>query len=370
MKKKILVLQGDGIGPEVVAQAIKVIKAINSAFGHEFILDYDLIGASAIAKIGTPIAQETIVKGMSSDAIILGAIGDPKFDNNPNVLIRPEQGLLKLRKSLGLFANLRPVATHQQLFDASPIKNKLLNGVDILIYRELTGGIYFGEKTLSEDKQTAFDGCSYATNEIERITKMAFEAAQTRKGKLTLVDKANVLETSRLWRRVVQKMHQQYQNVEVEYMYVDNAAMQLVLNPSQFDVLLTENMFGDILSDLVSTLAGSLGMLPSASLGDNVALFEPCHGSFPQAAGKDEANPIATILSVAMMYEYFGMTNEAEQVKNAVHWSLKEGLGTSDIFEESISCSCLGDLIAHYIEEDGDVIVNKDYILNAKNCII
>ena len=257
------------------------------------------------------------------------------------------------------------------LKDVSPLKNENLKDVDLVVYRELTGGIYFGEKKLSQDGETASDLCSYSVGEITRIAKMAFEAATHRRNKLTLVDKANVLETSRLWRKVVQEMANDHPSVEVDYLYVDNAAMQMVVNPSQFDVILTENMFGDIISDLSSVLTGSLGMLPSASIGDSAAMFEPCHGSYPQAAGKDIANPMATILSVAMMYDYFEMFNEAQAIRNAVNWALNEGVVTEDVSSESsCRCSIVGDLIAHYIEEKGDVSLNRSRIAEALNTVI
>jgi len=371
MNKKIIVLQGDGIGPEVVRQAIKVIKAIDSVCDHNFELQNELIGAASIKENELPITDDTIAACKNADAVLLGAIGDPEYDNNPNTTVRPEQGLLKLRKSLGLYANIRPINTYDILNDVSPLKNERLEGVDILIYRELTGGIYFGEKKLAADGKSASDLCSYSVEEIERISKLAFEAALLRDKKLTLIDKANVLETSRLWRKTVQQMANKYPDVAVEYMYVDNAAMQMVINPSSFDVVLTENMFGDIISDLASVLTGSLGMLPSSSIGADLGLFEPCHGSYPQAAGKDIANPMATILSVAMMYDYFNLHQEAVVIRAAVNWALKENMVTPDITKKNpVGCAMVGDLIAHYIEEKGDVFLNKGQMEDAKNCII
>ncbi len=371
MNKKIFVLPGDGIGPEIVSQAVKVIKAIDTAFDHQFELVNGLIGACSIRKNGQPITDEAIEIGKNADAVLLGAIGEPEYDNNPSIKIRPEQGLLKLRKSLNLYSNVRPVSMYDILKDVSPLKNENLTGVDLVVYRELTGGIYFGEKTLSKDGKKASDMCSYSEEEIIRIAKMAFEAATNRRNKLTLVDKANVLETSRLWRKVIQEMATDYPAVNVDYLYVDNAAMQMVVNPSQFDVILTENMFGDIISDLSSVLTGSLGMLPSASIGDTVAMFEPCHGSYPQAAGKDIANPMATILSVAMMYDHFGLFNESKAIREAVNWALNENLVTEDISSDNPSlCSIVGDLIAHYVEEKGNIQLNKSHMIDAKNCII
>ena len=275
MEKKITVLPGDGIGPEVVAQGVKVIEAINHLFDHKFHLKEADFGAISIDKHGTPLTDSTLNSCLESDAVFLGAIGDPKFDNDPSLPVRPEQGLLKLRKSLELFSNVRPITTYSILNDVSPLKNHLLENVDMVIYRELTGGIYFGEKKKSEDGTSASDLCSYSDWEISRIAYQAFEAATNRRNKLTLVDKANVLETSRLWRKVVQEISQEYPKVTVDYLFVDNAAMQVMANPGQFDLILTENMFGDIISDLASVITGSLGMLPSASVGKKVAMFEP-----------------------------------------------------------------------------------------------
>ncbi|MGB5029016.1 MAG: 3-isopropylmalate dehydrogenase, partial [Chitinophagaceae bacterium] len=301
MKKRIAVIEGDGIGPEVTRQAVRILNAVAESFNHEFEYTYCLMGADAIDKTGTPLPDETIEICLKSDAILFGAIGHPKYDNDPTAKVRPEQGLLKLRKSLQLYANIRPVSTYSSLFHLSPLKSKNIEGVDFIIYRELTGGIYFGKKETSADGNQASDDCSYSREEIERIAHLAFQHAQKRKKKLTLVDKANVLETSRLWRKVVQELASQYAEVAVDYMFVDNASMQIIVNPKQFDVILTENMFGDILSDEASVISGSLGLLPSASIGKSSALFEPIHGSYPQAAGKDIANPIGSILSAAML---------------------------------------------------------------------
>jgi len=371
MNKKIFVLPGDGIGPEIVSQAVKVIKAIDSAFDHKFDLTNGLIGAASIRDNGEPITVKAIEIGNKADAVLLGAIGEPEYDNDPNIKVRPEQGLLKLRKSLNLYSNIRPVIMYDLLKDVSPLKIENLKDVDLVVYRELTGGIYFGEKKLSDDGKSASDLCSYSESEITRIAKMAFKAATLRRNKLTLVDKANVLETSRLWRRVVQEMAPKYPSVEVDYLFVDNAAMQIVVNPAQFDVILTENMFGDIISDLSSVLTGSLGMLPSASIGDSAAMFEPSHGSYPQAAGKDIANPMATILSVAMMYDHFDMFKEADAIRDAVNWALNENIVTEDITKDNPSrCSVVGDLIAHYIEEKGYVNLNKRYMTEALNAVI
>src|SRR3954466_3964987 len=317
MKKNIVIIEGDGIGPEVTRQSLKILNAVAEKFRHDFDYKYCLMGADAIDKTGNPLPDETIEACLNSDAILFGAIGHPKYDNDPTAKVRPEQGLLKLRKSLQLFANIRPVITYPSLQHLSPLKAQQLEGVDFIIFRELTGGIYFGKKELSEDGTRAADDCVYTRAEIERITHLAFQYAQQRRKKLTLVDKANVLETSRLWRKVVKEISATYSDVQVDYLFVDNAAMQIILNPKQFDVVLTENMFGDIISDEASVISGSLGMLPSASIGTNTALFEPIHGSYPSAAGKDIANPVGSILSAAMMLDYFDMKEEAALVRSA-----------------------------------------------------
>lgn len=350
MKKKITVIEGDGIGPEVTAQSIYVLNAIAKFFHHEFEYDYCLMGAVAIDKTGNPLPDETIESCLQSDAILLGAIGHPKYDNDPNAKVRPEQGLLQLRKSLQLFANIRPVTTYPSLHFLSPLKSANMEEVDFVIYRELTGGIYFGKKELSADGTSAIDECGYSIEEIERVAVLAFKAAQQRNKHLTLVDKANVLETSRLWRKVVQGMAADYPDVNVDYLFVDNAAMQIILNPKQFDVILTENMFGDILSDEASVITGSLGLLPSASVGKGVALFEPIHGSYPQATGKDIANPMGSILSAAMLLDHLDMKEEATLVRKAVEWTLKNGFVTKDIDPVNFYfCSTISELICDYI---------------------
>ena len=352
MKKKIAVILGDGIGPEVTEQSIKVLNIIAKQFKHEFSYEHALMGAIAIDKTGNPLPDETIKICLASDAILFGAIGDPKYDNDPTAKVRPEQGLLKLRKELQLFANIRPVKTYETLQHLTPLKPRILENVDFIIFRELTGGIYFGDKTLSADGTVATDNCSYSVAEIERIAHLAFQYAQKRKKKLTLVDKANVLETSRLWRKVVQKIAGEYKDVTVDYLFVDNAAMQIILNPAQFDVVLTENLFGDIISDEASVLAGSLGMLPSASVGNTVALFEPIHGSYPQAKGKDIANPMGSILSAAMLLDHVGLQKEASIVREAVDWCLSNKFVSKDIDAlNSYSTSAIGDLICEYIEK-------------------
>lgn len=371
MQKKIAVIMGDGIGPEVTQQSIKILDAIAQQFGHNFYYTYCLMGAEAIEKTGNPLPDETLEICLESDAILFGAIGHPKYDNDPNAKVRPEQGLLKLRKSLGLFANIRPVSTYPSLHHLSPVKNKVLEGVDFVIFRELTGGIYFGKKETNQDQTYAFDECSYSREEIERVSHLAFRYAKIRKKKLTLVDKANVLETSRLWRRVVQELSSQYNDVKVDYMFVDNAAMQIIINPKQFDVVLTENMFGDIISDEASVLSGSLGLLPSASVGKSSALFEPIHGSYPQAVGKDIANPLGSILSAAMMLDHFKMSEEANLIRNAVEWTLSNGFVSRDIDAiNSYSTTTIGDLIRDFIENRIPSNVNKNNISLSKSTII
>jgi len=373
MNKNITVIEGDGIGPEVTRQSIKVLNAVAMQFNHHFNYTYRLMGAVAIDKTGNPLPDETIETCLNSDAILFGAIGHPKYDNDPTAKVRPEQGLLKLRKSLQLFGNIRPINTYPSLQHLSPLKAEKLEGVDFIIFRELTGGIYFGKKTLSEDGNSASDDCIYTKEEIERVAHLAFHFAQKpeRRKKLTLVDKANVLETSRLWRKVVQEVSKQYSDVAVDYMFVDNAAMQIILNPKQFDVVLTENMFGDIISDEASVLSGSLGLLPSASVGTGTVLYEPIHGSYPQAAGKDIANPLGSILSAAMMLEYFGLETEATLVREAVKWTLANGFVSKDIDPINFYfTSTIGDLISDYIRSTNHERINKENIQIRKSTII
>ena len=368
---KIAILNGDGIGPEVTAQSIKVLKAIAEQFNHEFIFTEALIGADAIDKTGNPLPQETIDICLSSDAILFGAIGHPKYDNDPTAKVRPEQGLLALRQALQLYANIRPVSSYPSLHDLSPLKTNIMDGVDFVIYRELTGGIYFGKKETNAEGTVASDQCLYTREEIERITHLAFKAAQQRRKKLTLVDKANVLETSRLWRKVVQEIATEYNDVTVDFLFVDNAAMQIILNPKQFDVILTENMFGDIISDEASVISGSIGLLPSSSVGFKTALFEPIHGSYPQAAGKDIANPIGSILSAAMLLDHLGMTEEAALVKAAAAWTLENKIVTKDI--EPIDfyfTSTVGGFIVDYINKNIDEGMNGENIALRKSTVI
>jgi len=371
MNKNIAVILGDGIGPEVTRQSIKVLNAIGLHFSHHFNYSYGLMGADAIDKTGSPLPDETLTTCLQSDAILFGAIGHPKYDNDPSAKVRPEQGLLKIRKELELFANIRPVTTYPSLHHLSPLKDNRLRDIDFIIYRELTGGIYFGAKKLREDSSQASDDCVYNRSEIERVSHLAFQSAQKRRKKLTLVDKANVLETSRLWRKVVQELAAQYADVAVDYMFVDNAAMQIILNPRQFDIILTENMFGDILSDEASVIAGSLGLLPSASVGTRLALFEPIHGSYPQAAGKDIANPVGSILSAAMMLDYFDLREEAALIREAVAWTLDNSFVTKDIEPVNFYfTSTIGEMISDYITSPQHDRINNRYADLRKSTII
>ncbi len=337
MKLNLASLAGDGIGPEVVEQAQHVIMAVADKFGHEARFTPGLVGAIAIDKTGNPFPDETFELCKGSDAVLFGAIGDPKYDNDPTARVRPEQGLLAMRKKLGLYANVRPVAAFRKLIDKSPLRRDLIDGADLVVVRELTGGIYFGEPSgRSENGNTAYDTNIYSRYEVDRIIRLAMEYAQARRSHLTVVDKANVLATSRLWRETGQALEKEYPDVTVEYMFVDNAAMQLILNPRRFDVIVTENMFGDILTDEASVITGSLGMLPSASIGELTSVFEPIHGSYPQAAGKDIANPLGTILSAGMMFKYaFKLSQEAQVITAAVEASLNEGYVTEDIAESN-----------------------------------
>jgi 3-isopropylmalate dehydrogenase len=352
MKKHIAVLPGDGVGPEVIAEAIKVLKKIELKYSHVFTFTEALIGAVAIDKTGNPFPKETEELCKTSDAILFGAIGDLRFDNDPSAKVRPEQGLLAMRKVLGLYANVRPIFTFNNLSFKSPLKEEIIKDVDFIVIRELTGGIYFGEPRGRSDGGTrAFDTLVYTKEEILRVSKFAFDLAMKRKKQLTMVDKANVLETSRLWRETVQKLAKKYPEVTVEYMFVDNASMQIIKRPSAFDVILTENMFGDILTDEASVITGSLGMLPSASIGLKTALYEPIHGSYPKAAGLNIANPVGAILSAAMMLDYsFGYKKEADAICDAVSTVLSQGYGTTDITEKNpMSTSNFGNEVAKLI---------------------
>ena len=332
MKKKITILPGDGIGKEVTAEGKRVLEKIADMFGHDFQFDTALIGHAAIEVTGNPLPDETLAKLKNCDAILFGAVGHPKYDNDPTLKVRPEQGLLKMRKELGLYANLRPIRLFEELLEASSIKAEILKGSDILFFRELTGDVYFGDKGRKDNGNTAYDLMIYQRYEIERIAHKAFQAARTRRKKVTSVDKANVLESSRLWREVVQEVGKQYLDVHLDHLFVDSAAMKLIQNPRSFDVVVTGNLFGDILTDEASQIAGSMGMLASASVGDTVGLYEPIHGSAHDITGKGIANPLASILSVALMLDIsFGLKEESETVIQAVEATLKNGFRTVDI---------------------------------------
>lgn len=329
MELKIAVLAGDGIGPEISAEGVKVMKAVCSKFGHQVTFIEALCGAAAIDAVGNPFPEETLKACQDADAVLFSAVGDPRFDNNPNAKVRPEQGLLAMRKQLGLFANIRPVQTFDCLIHKSPLKDELVRGADFVCIRELTGGMYFGEK--KEGADYAYDTNSYSRHEVERILKVAFEYAQRRRKHLTVVDKANVLASSRLWRKVAQEMAPQYPDVQTDYMYVDNASMRMIQDPKFFDVMVTENTFGDILTDEGSCISGSMGLLPSASTGESTPVFEPIHGSWPQAKGLNIANPLAQILSVAMLFEYFNLKEEGTLIRRAVDASLEANVRTPEI---------------------------------------
>ena len=353
MELKIALLPGDGIGPEIIEQAVGVLGAVEAKYGHKFSYTKALGGACAIDATGNPYPDETHEICLASDVVLFGAIGDPKYDNNPTSKVRPEQGLLAMRKKLGLFANLRPIQLFASLADRSPLKKEVVDGADFLCVRELTSGMYFGQPQGRDEANTyAVDTCKYTREEIERIVRLAFDLAGKRRGHLTVVDKANVLETSRLWREVAQGIAPEYPEIQLDYMFVDNAAMQIIRQPTYFDVVVTENMFGDILTDEASVISGSLGMLPSASVGSKVALFEPIHGSYPQAAGKNIANPMATILSAAMLLEHVGLTEEGAAVRKAVDAALTAGIVTEDLAQKGEKCystSEVGEYIASQI---------------------
>ena len=329
MELKIAVLAGDGIGPEISAEGVKVMKAVCSKFCHQVTFTEALCGAAAIDAVGNPFPEETLKACQDADAVLFSAVGDPRFDNNPNAKVRPEQGLLAMRKQLGLFANIRPVQTFDCLIHKSPLKDELVRGADFVCIRELTGGMYFGEKKEGDDY--AYDTNAYSRHEVERILKVAFEYAQRRRKHLTVVDKANVLASSRLWRKVAQEMAPQYPDVQTDYMYVDNASMRMIQDPKFFDVMVTENTFGDILTDEGSCISGSMGLLPSASTGESTPVFEPIHGSWPQAKGLNLANPLAQILSVAMLFEYFNLKEEGILIRHAVDASLEANVRTPEI---------------------------------------
>lgn len=367
MKKKIAVLPGDGIGKEVTKGAIEVLQAVGERFGHQFYFTFGHIGGTAVDETGTPLPEETLELCKESDAVLLGAVGGPKWDRLP-VHLRPERGLLKIRKELELYANLRPTSYFPSLTDSSPLRPEIIAGVDMLMVRELTGGLYFGkpsERTNENGEEAAVDTLFYKREEVERILRLAFELASKRNKKVTSVDKANVLESSRMWREAAEKVSKEYPDVTLEHMLVDNAAMQIIKNPRQFDVVVTENMFGDILSDEASVLTGSLGMLPSASLSLNGPyLYEPIHGSAPDIQGRNAANPIAAILSAAMMLRLsFGLEEEAEAVESAVNQVLEAGFRTRDIvgFGKKVVST------TEMVEEIKATILDNEAILNIMN---
>ncbi len=351
MKLNIAVLAGDGIGPEISEQGVNVLAAVCRKFGHEVSFTPALVGAAAIDAVGDPFPEETFRICSEADAVLFSAVGDPKFDNDPTAKVRPEQGLLAMRKKLGLFANIRPVQTFECLLHKSPLRADLVKGADFVCIRELTGGMYFGEKKEGDDY--AFDTNAYSRPEVERILRVAYAYARRRRKHLTVVDKANVLASSRLWRKVAQEMAADYPDVTTDYMYVDNAAMRMIQEPTFFDVMVTENTFGDILTDEGSCITGSMGILPSASTGESTPVFEPIHGSWPQAKGKNIANPLAQILSVAMLFEHFDLTEEGALVRKAVDASLDENVRTPEIQAEggaSYGTREVGEWIVRWIE--------------------
>ena len=352
MKLNIAILAGDGIGPEIMEQGVAVLNAVARKFNHQFEYHEAICGAHAIDAVGDPYPEETHQVCMDADAVLFAAVGDLKYDNDPTSKVRPEQGLLAMRKQLGLFANIRPVATFDCLIHKSPLKDELLRGADFVVIRELTGGMYFGAK--HEDENMAFDTDIYTRPEIERILRVAFECARSRKHHLTVVDKANVLASSRLWRRIAKEMEPQYPDVTTDYMFIDNASMRVLTEPRYFDVIVTENTFGDILTDETSCITGSMGLQPSSSLGEHTPLFEPVHGSWPQAAGQNIANPLAQILSAAMLLEHFRLNDEGALVRQAVEASLAAHVRTPEIQVEGgphYGTREVGQWIIDYIEK-------------------
>lgn len=352
MKLNIAVLAGDGIGPEISKQGVAVMAAVCKKFGHEVNFTEALVGAAAIDAVGDPFPDDTYNICKEADAVLFSSVGDPKFDNNPNATVRPEQGLLAMRKKLGLFANIRPIQTFDCLIHKSPLKDELVRGADFICIRELTGGMYFGEKKEGDD--FAYDTNAYSRAEVERILKVAYAYAERRRKHLTVVDKANVLASSRLWRKVAQEMAPQHPDVTTDFMYVDNASMRMIQEPTFFDVMVTENTFGDILTDEGSCITGSMGLLPSASTGESTPIFEPIHGSWPQAKGLNIANPLAQILSVAILFEYFNLTNEGTLIRQAVDASLDANVRTPEIQVEGApkyGTKEVGEWIVNWIEQ-------------------
>ncbi|MGB0777097.1 MAG: 3-isopropylmalate dehydrogenase [Flavobacteriaceae bacterium] len=371
MKLEIAVLPGDGIGPEITNQSIKVLKAIEQRFDHEFKFTFGSIGADGMENHGTPLPKETEKLCYHADAILYGACGDPKFATDPMAEQRPEQGILKLRRILGLHTNIRPIKTYNALLHCSSLKQEVIRGVDFVIFRELTGGIYYSPKEIYKEEERAMDICSYSEQEIERIAIPAFQAALKRKKKITLVDKSNVLMTSKLWRKKVLEISKEFPEVELDFMYIDNAAMRLIQNPREFDVILTENMFGDILSGQGAMIAGSIGLLASASIGDTACLFEPIHGSFPSAAGKNTANPLGSILSAAMLLEHFKLETEAGIIRKAIDLSINMNLCTQDLnVHDHYSTANVGNFICNYILEENSDLGNRENMSFGQSTII
>lgn len=373
MRYTIAVIPGDGVGPEVTEQAKKALDAVAEAYNHIFLYKEAKLGACAIEETGLPLPKETVDICRNADAILFGAIGDPKFDNDPTAEVRPEQGLLKLRRELGLQCNIRQIKAYDNLIFNSPLKREVIKGTDIVVYRELTGGIYSGDKKISDDEKSAFETSNYSVEEISKVTHLAFKAAETRKKKVTLIDKANVLATSRLWRKTVTEISEDYKNIELECLFIDNAIKQIILNPTQFDVILAPNLFGDIISEGASIIGGSIGLLASTSIGDKNALFEPVHGSYSQAKGKDIANPIASILSAAMLLKYLGLQDESDAIERAVEKSLAIGITTKDIKRKTqkyTTTSKVGDFIADYITNQDDSNMNFRNIHMGQSTII
>lgn len=351
MKLNIALLAGDGIGPEVINQAVKVCNSIAKKYSHDINWKPALTGAAAIDAVGEPYPDSTHEVCANADAVLFGAIGHPRFDNDPSAKVRPEQGLLKMRQKLGLFANVRPTFTFPSLIDKSPLKRERIEGTDLIILRELTGGVYFGERGRKDNNDTAYDTMTYERHEITRLAEKGFKMAMKRSKRLCCVDKANVLESSRLWRETVQAMEKDYPEVEVSYEFVDAVAMRLVQWPSSYDVMITANLFGDILTDEASVISGSMGLMPSSSVGSKVSLYEPIHGSYPQAAGKDIANPLATVLSAAMLFEDMDLIDEAKAISDVVNKSLAEGIVTEDLADggKAYKTSEVGDWLAKHI---------------------
>ena len=362
MNLKIAVLAGDGIGPEVVLQAMKALHATAVMFDHEFIFEEAYIGSVAIDRIGKPLPDQTLNLCLNTDAVLFGAIGDLKYDNDPEAKIRPEQGLFQLRNALGLYTNIKAIKPYEGLLDSSPLKKPIIDGTDFLIYRELSGGIYFDVKTINEEGTIATDLCKYTEEQIVRISHMAFKAAQNRRKIVTLIDKANVLETSRLWRKVVTAVSKEYLDVELNYLFVDNAAKQIITKPKQFDVILTENLFGDVLSEMASIITGSIGMLASCSLGDNQALFEPVHGTYYEAKGKNIANPFASILSAALLLDHFGLHKESRKIHEAVEKAIQLKVVTTDLNPDSkFGTNEVGEFISNFILNKEDLLYFNNY---------